>query len=60
MERSRGQDRAVTVILWITTCIQPAALLLNVMSYRKYASSVKWKRLVLGSITVDLPVVAFI
>ena len=50
----RAQDRAVTVILWITTCIQPAAFLLNVMSYRKYASCVKWKRLILGRINADL------
>ena len=50
----RAQDRAVTVILWITTCIQPAAFLLNVMSYRKYASCVKWKRLILARINVDL------
>ena len=50
----RAQDRAVTAVLWIATCIQPAAFLLNVMSYRKFASFVKWKHLILGRINVDL------
>ena len=50
----RAQDRAVTVILWITTFIQPAGFLLNVTSYRKYVSCVKWKPLILARINVDL------